>query len=30
MNNEYIRRKKIADLSQEFAELTNGLFEIIR
>lgn len=30
MDKEYIRRKKIADLSQEFFDITNGLFEIIR
>lgn len=30
MNNEYIRRRQIADLSQEFASITNGMFEIIK
>lgn len=30
MDKEYIRRKRIADLSQEFSEVTNGMFDIIR
>lgn len=30
MDKEYIRRKRIADFSQEFSEVTNGMFDIIR
>ncbi|GAE26693.1 hypothetical protein JCM9140_2780 [Halalkalibacter wakoensis JCM 9140] len=30
MNKEYDRRKKIADISQQFSLITNGMFDLIK